>query len=801
MIIALKWIYKVKLDGYGDVLKYKARLVAKGYQQEEGIDFKESFVPVARIEAIRIFIANAANKNMTIYQMDVKTAFLNGELKEEVYVCQPEGFVDPDHPTHVYRLKKALYGLKQAPQAYLQTTTLPSIRFPCIVIIAVPLLSAAIMSSTPDPSTLTYDTILYESRLRKAWLNCTSCRQIISSWTYSPKHYQKSDTMADMNIPANDALAEQAPLDEQWFNLHRDLLRDAIDITPTNDNDPFVAPPSSDTVIKYVNTLGYPCTLRNVSAMSVNALYQPWRVVMSMINMCLTGKTARYDRPRHPVLQILWGIIHRSNIDYVEGFGKSLFVGKDSREIFGIPIPDPLFTDDIKGAPYYDEYLEHVAKYQQHLDAEHGMEDEGGATESPKATKVTKPKAAKVTKPAGDKAPKPTSSQPPKPTPAQTEQSKKDQGKKFKLVKETSDAPSPTKRAKADKMSVLEKEHAHDDEEAGLQRALELSLKEQREQTQGPARPVVIRETDSGRIQPLPDRRTPMPIESFGHAESPSLDVELALTDSETESDEEAPEIHVGDQDEGQAGPNLGEQDKARLDQTLHVVHVEPNLEHMDSEATDASTQQNPKQMDEEFTTTAYPNVQENLKLPTEDQFFIEKPQEEEPEKTNTESEVQSMVTVSKAVDEIVTDAVDWVMQAPLRARFHDLPAMDMKEILQKRMFEEKSYEAHEDHKNLYDALHKSLERDYSNQLLANLDEDRKKKRKRCESPRTPPGSPHSQPPLLAGTSGAPRTSGASGSSKLPPPPSTSTSGSAQQQGSKAPSSSKTAASTHQSMA
>ncbi|GJV05604.1 retrovirus-related pol polyprotein from transposon TNT 1-94 [Tanacetum coccineum] len=115
MIIALKWIYKVKLDEYGDVLKNKARLVTKGYHQEEGIDFEESFATVARIEAIRIFIANAASKNMIIYQMDVTTAFLNGELKEEVYVSLLEGFVDPDHPTHVYRLKKALYGLKQAP--------------------------------------------------------------------------------------------------------------------------------------------------------------------------------------------------------------------------------------------------------------------------------------------------------------------------------------------------------------------------------------------------------------------------------------------------------------------------------------------------------------------------------------------------------------------------------------------------------------------------------------------------------------------------------------------------------------
>ncbi|GKD16743.1 retrovirus-related pol polyprotein from transposon TNT 1-94, partial [Tanacetum coccineum] len=110
-----------KLDEYGDVLKNKARLVAKGYQQEEGIDFKESFAPVVRIEAIRIFIANAASKNMTIYQMDVKTSFLNNELKEEVYVIQLEGFVDPDHPTHVYCLKKALYGLKHAPWTWYDT--------------------------------------------------------------------------------------------------------------------------------------------------------------------------------------------------------------------------------------------------------------------------------------------------------------------------------------------------------------------------------------------------------------------------------------------------------------------------------------------------------------------------------------------------------------------------------------------------------------------------------------------------------------------------------------------------------
>ncbi|GJR20449.1 retrovirus-related pol polyprotein from transposon TNT 1-94 [Tanacetum coccineum] len=118
MIITLKWIFKVKLDELGGVLKNKVRLVARGYRQEERINFEESFALVARLEAIRIFIAYAAHKNMTVYQMDVKTAFLNGILREEIYVSQPYRFVDQDNPNHVYKLKKALYGLKQALRAW-----------------------------------------------------------------------------------------------------------------------------------------------------------------------------------------------------------------------------------------------------------------------------------------------------------------------------------------------------------------------------------------------------------------------------------------------------------------------------------------------------------------------------------------------------------------------------------------------------------------------------------------------------------------------------------------------------------
>ncbi|GKD07703.1 retrovirus-related pol polyprotein from transposon TNT 1-94, partial [Tanacetum coccineum] len=111
-VINMKWLWKNKHGEENIVIHNKARLVAKGYNQQEGIDFEESFAPVARLEAVRLFVAYATHKSFPVYQMDVKTAFLNGPLKEEVYVNQPDGFVDRHHPDKVYHLKKALYGLK-----------------------------------------------------------------------------------------------------------------------------------------------------------------------------------------------------------------------------------------------------------------------------------------------------------------------------------------------------------------------------------------------------------------------------------------------------------------------------------------------------------------------------------------------------------------------------------------------------------------------------------------------------------------------------------------------------------------
>ncbi|GKA60805.1 hypothetical protein Tco_0760212 [Tanacetum coccineum] len=330
------------------------------------------------------------------------------------------------------------------------------------------------------------------------------------------------------------------------------------------------------------------------------------------------------------------------------------------------------------------------------------------------------------------------------------------------------------------------------------------------------------------------------------------------------------------------------------MSQTLSTpsVHAGPNLEHTDAEATDTTSQPQPGQIDEEFTATAYPNIQENLKLTVDDpvipveptsstgtlsslqhlakdfsfgdQFFNDKPLEANNKKATADTEAKSMVSVtihqdtsvippmtspvidlvfvpdsptmttiplppqpqqvssdsillnylgeleqhiaylvdanqaleerldkhgsrlyrlenqdipnqvSKAVYEIVTDAVDWAMHAPLRERFRDLPEANMKEILHNQMWESKSYQTHEDHMTLYEALEKSMAQDNRDQLLSDLAEARKKKKKRQGSPKTPSGSPPHPPPPLppppgpSGTSGA---SGASGLSQSPPPP------------------------------
>ncbi|GKB02242.1 monodehydroascorbate reductase [Tanacetum coccineum] len=370
-------------------------------------------------------------------------------------------------------------------------------------------------------------------------------------------------------------------LDEQWFDLKKDTLRDALQITPVDNNKPFSSPPTPDSLINFVNDLGYPKVVRTLSVVVTNDMHQPWRALTTIINLCLTGKTSGFERPRAPVLQILWGVVNRAHIDYAERmweeFTQSIhsfvedkknlalhtqgkkkanpivipsvrftkliihhlqskhkfhprpdsplhlpyeeyvlgylkFSAKGTkREVFGMPIPNDLITADIRGGQYYNAYLEKVAKHQRYLAGEEGSDPDSPAPKpdkatKPKATKKSKPsapKAAPVTKPAAAKASKSTSSQQPKPKPAPA----KPQEKKRKLVKETSDEPSPAKGSKHEFVDegVPENEPRIDDEEADLQRAVEESLKDVHATHRGPLPPVVFREPDSGRRQPLPE--------------------------------------------------------------------------------------------------------------------------------------------------------------------------------------------------------------------------------------------------------------------------------------------------------
>nr|GEV64173.1 retrovirus-related Pol polyprotein from transposon TNT 1-94 [Tanacetum cinerariifolium] len=330
--------------------RLQARLVAKGYRQEEDIAFEESFASVACIEAIRIFIANAAS--MTFYQMDVKTAFLNGELKEEVYISQLEGFVDPDHPTHVYRLKKALYGLKQDPWAWYDTLSrfLLDNKFskgavdPTIFtrktgkhILLVQIYKFGMDScdhiDTPmvdrlkldeDPLGIPVDqtrfhstvgSLMYltASRPDLVYVVCMCARNVVYDRNACPVVLKmrfdlieltihgglteffsyglfkslhsglftppRSDNMANDNVPAYaptrsddqilpyaawfwDTLMFEAKtgdyhfqLDEDWFRLDANLLREALEITPVDQAHQFVSPPSGDAIMNFARLL------------------------------------------------------------------------------------------------------------------------------------------------------------------------------------------------------------------------------------------------------------------------------------------------------------------------------------------------------------------------------------------------------------------------------------------------------------------------------------------------------------------------------------------------------------------
>ncbi|GJU88690.1 hypothetical protein Tco_1301113 [Tanacetum coccineum] len=553
-------------------------------------------------------------------------------------------------------------------------------------------------------------------------------------------------------------------LDEQWFNLNQDTLRDALQITPVDNNRAFSSPPTPDTLVEFVNKLGYPKEVIHLSNVTTNDMFQPWRALATIINLCLTGKTSGFERPRAPVLQILWGIVNRAHIDYAERMweeftqsihtftedkrklaqhtlgkkkatlilipsirftkliifhlqrlhnfhprpdsplhlpteepvlGHLKFSAKGSkREVFGMTIPNELINNVIRGADYYDAYLEKVAKHQRYIAGEELSDPESPAPKPAKPTKQAKPKATEQPTVSKTKAKKS------KPAPA------KPQEKKRKPVSESSEAQPLAKRAKAGKVVKKRtvksskqlvdefvdegvpaaKPSLEDTEEAILQKVLEESLTDAYPTQRGPLPPVVFRETDTGKFQPLPEvpgkgkekvgeeqaaqvllnlqtpkkkssaeqyifqRRSHVPTVTAGREDSTSLYAELGLSGSDTESDEDMPSVgRSGTQDEGQAGSDPGTLDEGQagsdpgtrdegqagpnpddvaesLPLPTPCVLAGPNLEHSDVEITDPSSQPQPEHMDEGFTAAAYPDVQENLKLTVDEQVIPEEP-------------------------------------------------------------------------------------------------------------------------------------------------------------------------------
>nr|GEU48396.1 hypothetical protein [Tanacetum cinerariifolium] len=944
------WIYKVKLDEYDDVLKNKARLVAKGYRHEEGIDFEESFAPVACIKAIHIFIANAISKNRTIYQMDgavdptLFTQKIGKHILVQIYVddiifasTDPKACdIFSNEMSSKFQMSMMgqmsfFFGLQvsQSPggifinQSKFALEILKKFRMDSCDPVNTPMVNR--LKLDEDPIGIPVDqtrfcsmvgSLMYliASRPDLVFAVCMCARGTINWGLWYPKDtamaltaYADADhagcqdtrrnTMADVNV---NAPADQAPTmapptrtDDQilphirWGVVNRAHIDYAERIW-----EEFTQ--SIHTFIEDKKNLAHHTHEKKKATLIVI----PSVRFTKLIKYYLQCKHKFHPRPDSP--------LHLPNEEPVLGYLK--FSAKGNKRSLWDAYSDKLITADIQGEQYYKEYLEKVAKHQRYIAGEKGSDPDSPTPKPAKATKKSKPSAPKV-----DLRPpitKPASSQQPKPKPATA----KSQGKKRKPVTKTSDKPSPARRSRPGLVTkrrkptsslrsvdesvdegIPEKEPRFDDEGADIQRAVEESLKSVYDAPWGPLLPVVIREPDSGKFQPLPEvqgkgkekvsdeqvardlltlqtpkknspadqfifqRRTSTPTESSGHDESSSLYAELGLTDS-------------------QAGPNPGDA-TASQPQSSPVVHAGPNLDHMDLEAMDVSTQQHFEQMDEGFTATAYPNVQENLKLTVEehvileepvsftgtlsslqhlakdlsfgDLFFNDKPSEADNEKKTAETEAKSMVSVtiqqdtsvitpmttlvidltlrpdspnvhqplhatatkttmtttnhppspqpqqsttsmlmkriselkqiivnmiqdnkhleerldshgarlytlenldipqqvSKSVDEIVIDAFDWAIQAPLRNRFRDLPEAYMKEILHQRMWETNSYKAHEYHMMLYEALEKSMNRDHTDELLKDLAKACKKKKKRRDSPKMPHGSPPHQPP------------------------------------------------------
>nr|GEU86510.1 retrovirus-related Pol polyprotein from transposon TNT 1-94 [Tanacetum cinerariifolium] len=634
---------------------------------DESTFMKDNHVaPIDNNPFINVFAPEPSFDASSSEDMDVKTVFLNSELKEEVYVSQSEGFVDPDHPTHVYRLKKDLYGLKQAPQAWMDSCD--PIKTPMVDRLkldkdplGIPVdqtrfrsMVGSLMYLTASRPDLVFVVCMCASAIALCYNNVQHSR---SKHIDIRHHFIREKVkkcvvelyFVTTDYQLADIFTKALPGERFEFLLSRLDMKNTmadVNVNAPADQAPTMAPPThtDDQILPHIRLvpIGNSNCYLDVEKSQSNPIYK------------IARKHKFHPRPDSP--------LHLPNEEPVLGYLKFSAKGT-KREVFEMPIPGNLITADILGEPYYQEYLEKVAKHQRYLADEQGSDHDSPAPKPAKDTKKSNPSAPKA-----DLRPpviKPTLSQQPEPKPAPA----KSKGKKRKLVTKTSDKPSPARKSKSGLVTkrrkptnslrsvdesvaecIPEKEPRVDDEEADVQKALEESLKSIYDAPRGPLPPVVIREPESEKYQPLsetPKKKsladqfifqscTSTPAGSSGHDESSSLYVELGLMDSEAGP-------NPGEQDEGQAGPNPGDA-AASQPQSSHVVHAGPNLEHMDLEATDLSTQPHPKQIDEGFTATAYP--------------------EADNEKTMAETEAELMVSVTiqqdmSAIPPMTTPIVD----------------------------------------------------------------------------------------------------------------------------------------------
>ncbi|GJS83738.1 hypothetical protein Tco_0750279 [Tanacetum coccineum] len=334
-------------------------------------------------------------------------------------------------------------------------------------------------------------------------------------------------------------------LDKQWFNLTKDTLRDALRITPVNNNKAFSSPPTQDTLINFVNDLGYPKEVKhlsNVGKKKATLIVIPSMRFTKLIIFHLQCKHKFHPRPESP--------LHLPTEEPILVYLKFSAKGT-KREVFGMPILNELITDDIRGADYYDAYLEKVAKHQRYLAGEEVSDPDSRA---PKPAKSTKPKVTKQAKPIAPKA----ATKKPQPAPTKPKEKKQKQAKETtELVDEFVDEGIPLT------------EPGFGDLEADTQRAIEESLKDAHGAPRGPLPPVVFRETNIGKFQPLP-KVEGKGKEKVGVEQAAQVLLNLQTPKKKSQAkqyifqrhEEMPPVVKSGDQDEGQAGPDPGIQDK-----------------------------------------------------------------------------------------------------------------------------------------------------------------------------------------------------------------------------------------------